>query len=94
VLSGVCVEVHGGVPKLKPKNGKWQAFDAKGKLKAEGTFSNGRLKGRWIFWHEDGRKRLEGEYVSDLREGTWTEWNDHGEVVAKRVFRKGQPLKA
>jgi len=93
VLSGVCVEVHGSAPKLKPKNGKWQAFDAKGKLKAEGTFSNGLLKGRWTFWHENGRKRLEGEYVSDLREGTWTEWSDRGEVVAERVFRKGQPLK-
>jgi antitoxin component YwqK of YwqJK toxin-antitoxin module len=93
VLSGVCVEVNGGRPKLRPKNGKWRAFDAKGKLKAEGGFSNGQLKGRWTFWHANGQKKTEGEYVKDLREGKWTEWNEGGEVVAEQVFRQGSPLK-
>ncbi len=33
VLSGICVEVSGGLPKLAAKHGKWRAYDAHDKFK-------------------------------------------------------------
>jgi hypothetical protein len=93
VISAVWVGVMDDLPRLMAKNGKWPAYDAKGKLKAEGNFSNGQLTGRWTYWHANGRKKSEGEYVRDLREGKWVEWNDRGNKVAVQIFHEGKPVK-
>ena len=89
----VALEAHYDSPWLVEKLGAWKAYDAKGNIKAEGSFWKGQMDGHWMFWYANGQKKAEGIYVNDRREGKWVEWNDRGEVIAEQEFREGVPVK-
>ncbi len=93
-IPSIKVEADGDLPKLILRDGACQWHGADGKIKAEGSFTNGRQTGRWTYYYDDGTKKAEGEYRDDLREGKWTEWNDRGEVAAQLIYRNGKPTQS
>ncbi len=89
------------------RDGSWSFFDARGRLRAHGSYdaaealqrdaalptAGGDVRiGWWRRFHSDGRVREEGAYLHDRRAGEWRFIDDYGVDRLTGSFVDGAPV--
>lgn len=70
------------------RQGTYREWYENGRLKAEGTYVEGRRDGQWTFFHATGSKRSRGQFDDGRRVGTWSFWTKGGKLHARVTYPK------
>ncbi|MBX3473103.1 MAG: hypothetical protein KF754_01830 [Planctomycetes bacterium] len=75
--------------------GPYRGYHKNGKLRSEGTTTNGRFVGVWKTWYEDGTPQEIGLYDSlGEAEGSWSSFHPSGKLASRGDYLEGDAVGA
>lgn len=72
------------------RHGQWKEFYPNGKVRAEGTYTQGKRTGDWLFYYPQGSLEQQGSFNSEGKtHGSWKWYYPGGQLLRVENYRDG-----